>query len=44
MAVNAVSGRTIDDDRFPEWRPFADAVKQRRPDAGTWCEVWTVVP
>lgn len=42
MAVNAVSGRTIDDDRFPEWRPFADAVKQRRPDAGTWRGVWTV--
>jgi uncharacterized protein (TIGR03083 family) len=35
-------GRQIDDDRFPEWRPFADAVQQRRPDAGTWCEAWTV--
>jgi hypothetical protein len=32
----------IDDDRFPEWRPFVDAVQQRRPDAGTWCEAWTV--
>ena len=32
----------IDDDRFPEWRPFADAVQRRRPDAGTWCEAWTV--
>ncbi|OBH80668.1 hypothetical protein A5681_04065 [Mycobacterium scrofulaceum] len=34
--------RQIDDDRFPEWRPFVDAVQQRRPDAGTWCEAWTV--
>src|SRR6185312_14035717 len=22
--------------------PFAEAVQQRRPDAGTWCEAWTV--
>ncbi len=29
-------------DRFPEWQPFIDAVQQRRPDAGTWCEAWTV--
>ncbi|OBI32724.1 maleylpyruvate isomerase N-terminal domain-containing protein [Mycobacterium sp. E2238] len=34
--------RQIDDDRFPEWRPFVDAVQRRRPDAGTWCEAWTV--
>ncbi len=34
--------RNIDDDRFPEWRPFLDAVQQRRPDAGTWCDAWTV--
>ena len=34
--------RPIDNDRFPEWRPFVDAVQQRRPDAGTWCEAWTV--
>lgn len=34
--------RQIDEERFPEWRPFADAVQQRRPDAGTWCEAWTV--
>jgi Mycothiol maleylpyruvate isomerase N-terminal domain len=34
--------RQIDNERFPEWRPFADAVQQRRPDAGTWCEAWTV--
>ena len=34
--------RQIDDDRFPEWRPFLDAVQQRGPDAGTWCEAWTV--
>lgn len=32
----------IDDDRFPEWRPFADAIQARRPEAGTWCEAWTV--
>lgn len=32
----------IDEDRFPEWRPFADAVQARRPDTGTWCEAWTV--
>lgn len=34
--------RHIDTDRFPEWQPFLDAVTQRRPDAGTWCEAWTV--
>jgi hypothetical protein len=34
--------RHIEDDRFPEWRPFLDAVQQRRPHAGTWCEAWTV--
>lgn len=34
--------RQIDTDRFPEWQPFVDAVQQRRPDAGTWCEAWTV--
>ena len=34
--------RQYDNDRFPEWQPFADAVQQRRPDAGTWCEAWTV--
>lgn len=34
--------RKIDPDRFPEWQPFLDAVQQRRPDAGTWCEAWTV--
>src|ERR1700742_3692062 len=32
----------IDDDRFPEWQPFLDAVHQHGPDAGTWCEAWTV--
>jgi hypothetical protein len=32
----------IDNDRFPEWQPFVDAVQQRRPDTGTWCEAWTV--
>lgn len=34
--------RHIDDDRFPEWRPFADAVRRHGPDTGTWCEAWTV--
>jgi hypothetical protein len=38
----ATVSRRIDFDRFPEWQPFADAVAQRRPDAGTWCEAWTV--
>lgn len=33
---------TIDDERFPEWSGFAAAVQARRPDAGTWCEAWTV--
>jgi Mycothiol maleylpyruvate isomerase N-terminal domain len=32
----------IDDDRFPEWQPFLDAVRRRGPDSGTWCEAWTV--
>lgn len=32
----------IDNDRFPEWQPFLDAVQQRQPDAGTWCAAWTV--
>ena len=35
-------GRRVDRDRFPEWQPFLDAVQQHRPDAGTWCEAWTV--
>ncbi len=34
--------RDIDDERFPEWQPFLDAVQRRRPEAGTWCEAWTV--
>jgi hypothetical protein len=34
--------RHIDAERFPEWQPFVDAVQQRRPDSGTWCEAWTV--
>lgn len=34
--------RKVDVDRFPEFQPFADAVQQRRPDTGTWCEAWTV--
>jgi len=35
-------GPRIDEDRFPEWRPFLEVVEQRRPEAGTWCEAWTV--
>ena len=27
---------------LPEWEGFAHAVAARRPDAGTWCEGWTV--
>ncbi len=27
---------------LPEWEPFAAIVGDRRPDAGTWCEAWTV--
>jgi hypothetical protein len=34
--------REIDHERFPEWQPFLDAVQQRGPDTGTWCEAWTV--
>lgn len=34
--------RRIDDNRFPEWAPFVDAVRRHGPDAGTWCEAWTV--
>jgi hypothetical protein len=33
---------TVNDERFPEWHGFAAAVQARRPDAGTWCEAWTV--
>jgi hypothetical protein len=29
-------------DRFPEWEPFAQAVGDRSPESGTWCEAWTV--
>lgn len=32
----------IDNDRFPEWQPFIEAVQQRGPHTGTWCEAWTV--
>lgn len=27
---------------LPEWEPFTKTVQARRPDAGTWCEGWTV--
>lgn len=27
---------------LPEWEGFTHAVQARRPDAGTWCEAWTV--
>ena len=29
-------------DLLPEWEPFADAARKRRPNGGTWCEAWTV--
>ena len=32
----------VDDEQFPEWNGFAAAVQARRPDAGTWCEAWTI--
>jgi hypothetical protein len=32
----------IDVERFPEWLPFEEAVRERRPESGTWCEAWTV--
>jgi hypothetical protein len=34
--------KTVDDQRFPEWADFVAAIQARRPDAGTWCEAWTV--
>jgi hypothetical protein len=40
--ANVTTATTIDDERFPEWNGFAAAVQARRPDAGTWCEAWTV--
>ncbi|WP_438289723.1 maleylpyruvate isomerase N-terminal domain-containing protein [Streptomyces sp. HUAS TT7] len=30
------------DDTLPELAPLVHAVRARRPDAGTWCEAWTV--
>lgn len=27
---------------LPEWRPFLDAVRARRPEQGTRCDAWTV--
>lgn len=32
----------VDEDRFPEWRTFADAVQSRSPATGTLCDAWTV--
>ncbi|WP_458318613.1 maleylpyruvate isomerase N-terminal domain-containing protein [Mycolicibacterium brisbanense] len=39
-----VTGTVSDDVHalLPEWDGFAQAVRARRPDAGTWCEGWTV--
>ncbi|ART73132.1 hypothetical protein BTO20_35395 [Mycobacterium dioxanotrophicus] len=39
-----VAGTVSDDVHavLPEWEGFAQAVRGRRPDAGTWCEGWTV--
>lgn len=42
MGIRVTVAKRIDPDRFPEWQPFVDAVQQRRPDTGTWCEAWTV--
>ncbi|GAA2422087.1 maleylpyruvate isomerase N-terminal domain-containing protein [Streptomyces mauvecolor] len=30
------------DATLPELAPFVHAARERRPDAGTWCEAWTV--
>lgn len=30
------------DEILPEWEAFADAAARSRPEAGTWCEAWTV--
>jgi uncharacterized protein (TIGR03083 family) len=38
--MHQVAPRTTD--VLPEWEAFAAAVQQRSPDAGTWCEAWTV--
>jgi Mycothiol maleylpyruvate isomerase N-terminal domain len=35
-------GSTLLSEVLPEWELFAAAVRERRPDAGTWCEAWTV--
>lgn len=40
--MSTTSTDRIDVDRFPEWAQFAEAVQSRRPDAGTWCDAWTV--
>src|ERR1700709_1995970 len=40
--MNTSSTDRVDIDRFPGWAPFVEAVQSRRPDAGTWCEAWTV--
>jgi hypothetical protein len=40
--VRPLNFRRIDDNPFPEWQPFVDAVRSRPPDAGTWCEALTV--
>jgi uncharacterized protein (TIGR03083 family) len=37
----SVTKASVEDD-FPEWGPFAAAVQERKPEAGTWCEAWTV--
>jgi hypothetical protein len=35
-------GSALISEVIPEWEPFAVAARERRPDAGTWCEAWTV--
>jgi uncharacterized protein (TIGR03083 family) len=38
--MHQVSARTVE--VLPEWEPFAAVVRGSSPDAGTWCEAWTV--
>ncbi len=38
--MREVSARTAQ--VLPEWAPFAAAVRGSSPDAGSWCEAWTV--
>ena len=35
-------GSRVVSEVLPEWQPFVAAARERQPDAGTWCEAWTV--